>query len=419
MSLVGAQINSKNLANARSYLSAAVTNKVTCLEGLDSSFGAEKQGLLNSIHGTYQHISNALSIVAKKHVAKKNVAHGRKNRRLMGFPRWLSKRDRRILDVPADEFGSSQVLTVAADGTGNFSYVMDAIEFAPNNSDDRIVVYVKEGVYMENVVIPSWKTNIFLVGDGNDVTTIIANRSVGGGWTTYRSATFAVNGEGFLARDIAFWNSAGPENHQAVALRISADFAALYRCAILGYQDTLYVHSFRQFYRDSDIYGTIDYIFGNAAVVFQNCNLISRLPLPGQFIAITAQSRDSPDEFTGIAFQNCSILATEDLYSNSSVVKCYLGRPWKNYSTTVYMESYIDDFVSPEGWTNWSGDDGLTTLYYGEYDNNGPGAVTDGRVTWEGYHVMDYDDAQDFTVSELIDGDEWLDSTSFPYDDGV
>ncbi|KAK6147539.1 hypothetical protein DH2020_018451 [Rehmannia glutinosa] len=309
----------------------------------------------------------------------------------------------------SDEYDPSDVVTVAADGTGNFTTVSDAINFAPNNSVDRVIIYVREGVYEENVEIPSWKTNIVLLGDGSDVTVISGNRSVAD----------AVSGEGFLARDITFENTAGPERHQAVALRINADLAAVYRCTITGYQDTLYVHSFRQFYRECDIYGTIDFIFGNAAVVFQGCNIVSRMPMPGQFTVITAQSRDTPDEDTGISMQNCTILATDDLYSNSSTVKSFLGRPWRNYSRTVYLESYVDDFIAPEGWSNWDGDQGLETLYYGEYENYGPGSSTDSRVSWPGYHVMDYYDAYNFTVSEFITGQEWLDSTSFPYDDGV
>lgn len=83
------------------------------------------------------------------------------------------------------------------------------------------------------------------------------------------------------------------------------------------------------------------------------------------------------------------------------------------------MKSYIDDFIAPQGWTNWDGDQGLDTLYYGEYENYGSGSSTDDRVSWPGYHVMDYEDASNFTVSEFITGQEWLDSTSFPYDDGV
>lgn len=228
-----------------------------------------------------------------------------------------------------------------------------------------------------------------------------------------------MSGEGFLARDISIENRAGPNKHQAVALRVNADMAALYRCSINGYQDTLYVHSFRQFYRECDVSGTIDFIFGNAAVVFQGCNIVARMPMLGQFTVITAQSRDTVDEDTGISIQNCSIVATDDLYSNSSRIKSYLGRPWRVYARTVYLESYVGDFIDPTGWTQWSDEQGLDTLYYGEYDNYGPGSSTDGRVTWPGYHVMDYNDAYNFTVSEFITGDAWLGSTSFPYDQGI
>ncbi|XP_059432158.1 probable pectinesterase/pectinesterase inhibitor 12 [Corylus avellana] len=404
--------NGRKLADARAYLSAALTNRNTCLEGLDSASGPLKPALVNSIIDTYKHVSNSLSILSRQGVRK-----GRTNRRLMGFPTWMSRKDRRIFESAYDP---SQVLTVAADGTGNFTTITDAINFAPNNSYvDRTIIYVKQGVYEENVEIPSYKPNVVLLGDGSSVTLITGDRNWVDGWTTFRSATLAVSGEGFLARDISIENRAGPNKHQAVALRVNADLAALYRCSINGYQDTLYVHSFRQFYRECDVSGTIDFIFGNAAVVFQGCNIVARMPMLGQFTVITAQSRDTVDEDTGISIQNCSIVATDDLYSNSSRIKSYLGRPWRVYARTVYLESYVGDFIDPTGWTQWSDGQGLDTLYYGEYDNYGPGSSTDGRVTWPGYHVMDYNDAYNFTVSEFITGDAWLGSTSFPYDQGI
>ncbi|KAI4335144.1 hypothetical protein L6164_013817 [Bauhinia variegata] len=405
--------NHNKLADARAYLSAALTNKNTCLEGLDSASGSLKPVIVNSMINAYKHVSNSLSMLSKPGI---RVPKGRKNRRLMGVPAWLSSKDHRLLQ--SNDQGEYSIV-VAADGTGNFTTISEAINFAPNNSFDRTIIYIRQGVYIENVEIPSYKTNIVLLGDGSDVTFITGNRSVVDGWTTFRSATLAVSGEGFLARDIAIENSAGPEKHQAAALRVNADFTAFYRCAIYGYQDTLYVHSFRQFYRECDIYGTIDFIFGNAAVVFQDCDIISRKPLPGQFTVITAQSRDTPDEDTGISIQNCSIIATDDLYNSSGSFKNYLGRPWRNYSRTVFLESYIDNFIDPTGWTKWVDDQGLDTLYYGEYQNYGPGSGVNNRVTWPGYHVMGYQDAYNFTVSELIAGDVWLESTSFPYDDGI
>ncbi|KAL4325194.1 hypothetical protein GQ457_11G017040 [Hibiscus cannabinus] len=395
--------DSRKIADAKVYLSAALTNKDTCLQGLDSAFGPLKPVIVKSLISTYKHVSNSLSMLPKS--GKRH-----RNRRL----------SRRVLrGVLDDEYDPSEVLTVAVDGTGNFSTIAEAINFAPKKSKERVMIYVREGVYEENVEIPSCKTNIVLLGDGSDVTFITGKRSVGDGWTTFRSATVAVSGEGFLARDITIENRAGPEKHQAVALRVNADFAAFYRCTINGYQDTLYVHSFRQFYRECNISGTVDYIFGNAAAVFQACNIISRMPMPGQFTVITAQSRDAPDEYTGISIQNCSILATDELYGNSSSVRSYLGRPWRVYSTAVFLETYIDDFIDPNGWRKWSGDEGLETLYYGEYNNYGPGSATENRVAWPGYHVMDYESAYSFTVSEFITGEAWLDSTSFPYDYGI
>ncbi|EPS64331.1 pectinesterase [Genlisea aurea] len=401
ISRIGSIADARKLADVRTFLSAALTNRGTCFEGLSSAGGRDKPAILASFDSVYKYVSNSLSWVSNPGLIRVG-----KNRRLLG-------KYRRILQ------SSGQILTVAADGSGNFTAVADAVNFAPSNSNERVVIYVKAGVYEENVDIPSWKTNIALIGDGKDATVITGNRSVADGWTTFRSATVAVSGDGFLARDIRFENTAGPEKHQAVALRINADYAAVYRSTIVGYQDTLYAHSLRQFFRECDIYGTVDYIFGNAAVVFQACNIISRMPMPSQFTVITAQGREDPDQNTGISLQNCTILATDDLYSNSSTVKSYLGRPWKNYSRTVVIESYVDDFVAPEGWTNWSGDQGLDTLYYGEYQNNGPGSGTDGRVSWAGFHLMNYSDAAHFTVSEFITGQEWLDSTSVPYDDYV
>ncbi|RZC91567.1 hypothetical protein C5167_027626 [Papaver somniferum] len=412
--------NKRQLADANAFLSAALTNKNTCLEGLESASGPLKPVLVNSITAAYKHVSNSLSILSKPDGKSKAQVHVKtNNRRLLDFPNWLSRNSRRILEDSDTEYDPSDIITVSKDGTGNFSRINDAVEFAPSNRFDRTIIYVKEGVYHENVFIPADKTNLVFLGDGADVTVISGKRSVAGGFTTFRSATFAVAGDGFLARDITFENTAGPEKHQAVALRINADLAAVYHCNINGYQDTLYAHSYRQFYTECNISGTVDFIFGNAAVVFQACNIIARLPMDRQFNALTASGRDSPDENTGISIQNCSILASEDLLGSNRTVKSYLGRPWKLYATTVVMESYIDDLIHPLGWREWADDLSVDTLYYGEYDNTGPGSGTDNRVTWPGYKVMDYDDALNFTVSELITGDEWLESTEFPYQNGI
>lgn len=185
--IIRAAHDAKTLSDARAYLSAALTNKNTCLESLNSASGSLKQPLVNSITSTYRYVSNSLSALPNPAMTEGN----KHRRRLMGFPEWFSRKDRRILQSSDDdnEYDQSQVLTVAADGTGDFTTITDAINFAPNNSDDRVIINIKQGVYEENLEIPSYKTNIFLRGGGKDSTIITGSRSVGDGWTTFRSAT--------------------------------------------------------------------------------------------------------------------------------------------------------------------------------------------------------------------------------------
>ncbi|KAK4786399.1 hypothetical protein SAY86_003088 [Trapa natans] len=177
--------DTRKLSDARTYLSAALTNKATCLEGLSSASGPGKLALVSFIHDTYKHVRNSLSILARS--AGGHSASGRKGRRLGGFPEWVSEKARRVLEE--DEYDPSDIITVAADGSGNFTTVSDAISFAPNNSYDRTIIYIREGVYEEYVNIPQNKTNIVLLGDGAGVTVVTGSRSFADGWTTFRSAT--------------------------------------------------------------------------------------------------------------------------------------------------------------------------------------------------------------------------------------
>lgn len=224
-----------------------------------------------------------------------------------------------------------------------------------------------------------------------------------------------VTAPNFVAVNITIRNTAGAIKHQAVALRNGADLSTFYSCSFEGYQDTLYTHSLRQFYRECDIYGTVDFIFGNAAVVFQNCNLYPRSPMSGQFNAITAQGRTDPGQNTGTSIQNCNIQAAEDLGST----RTYLGRPWKEYSRTVYIKTFMDTLIDAVGWREWSGDFALNTSYYAEFDNSGPGSDTSGRVTWPGFHIINATDAVNFTASSFIPADEFLPQTGVPYSSGL
>lgn len=222
-----------------------------------------------------------------------------------------------------------------------------------------------------------------------------------------------------MARDMTFRNTAGPENHQAVALRSGSDLSVFYKCSFEGFQDTLYVHSERQFYKECDIYGTVDFIFGNAAVVLQNCNIYPRNP-PNRTNTITAQARTDPNQNTGIIIHNSRITAASDLRPVQSSVRTYLGRPWRQYSRTVYMTAFMDSLINPDGWMPWDGNFALNTLYYAEYRNTGPGSSTANRVNWRGYHVITSPAvANQFTVGRFLGGNSWLPATGVPFTSGL
>ncbi|KAG5041282.1 hypothetical protein JHK82_013391 [Glycine max] len=221
---------------------------------------------------------------------------------------------------------------------------------------------------------PLEKRNVVFLGDGIGKTVITGNANVGQqGMTTYNSAA-------------------------------------------VGNQDTLYPHSLRQFYKSCSIEGNVDFIFGNAAAIFQDCQILVRprqvKPEKGENNAITANARQDPAQPTGFVFQNCSINGTEEYmalyHSKPQVHKNYLGRPWKEYSRTVSINSFLEVLVTPQGWMPWSGDFALKTLYYGEFENKGPGSYLSQRVPWSrkipAEHVLTY------SVQNFIQGNDWVPS---------
>ncbi|CAH9117463.1 unnamed protein product [Cuscuta epithymum] len=411
--------SSKHFTDLQTLFSAAMTNQATCLDGFAYSKRNVRRIIEKRLREIARHVSNSLAMLKKIRKKKRKSAPEKEafpeyGQVKGGFPGWLTRRDRSLLQAPVGSAPAAN-LTVAKDGTGNFKTINEALSAAPNSSATRFVIYIKAGGYFENVEVERKKTNIMFLGDGIGKTVIKGNRSVVDGWTTFRSATVAAVGNGFLAKGITFENYAGPEKHQAVAVRTGSDQSAFFNCSFVAYQDTLYVHSLRQFYRDCDIYGTVDFIFGNAAVVFQNCNLYARKPMVNQKNIFTAQGRDDPNQNTGISILNSKVAAAADLIPVLSTIKSYLGRPWKEYSRTVFMLSNIESVIDPAGWLEWNGTFALSTLYYGEYKNRGAGSNTSARVSWPGYRILNTSEATQFTVGNFIVGQDWLPSTGFPF----
>jgi pectinesterase inhibitor-like protein len=416
------QLNPRSIKDVKIWMSAALSHQYDCSSALKyvnttQMVGRSMQELVTVMNFT----SNALSMVDALDTYGKDMVIWRppkteRSSKLSSTADY-SHHYNKIWDVlEVDDLVSD--VTVSKDESS--MSIQQAVNSAPDNSERRFVIRIKAGVYEEIVRIPPTKTNLMFVGDGMDRTVITGSMrvpSLPGVPSTYDSATVAVNADGFLARDIAFENAAGPVSQQAVALRVDSDLSAFYNCALLGHQDTLYTHTLRQFYRNCRIEGTVDFIFGNSAAIFENCLILVRPrqvnASKGSSDAVTAHGRTDPAQPTGFVFHNCTINGTEEYmkeyYSNPKIYKAYLGRPWKMYSRVIFMNSYLGEIISPEGWMPWTGDFALDTLYYGEYQNYGPGAKVSGRVPWS--NQIPEINAGMYSINSFIQGDEWLPAT--------
>ncbi|KAK9704713.1 hypothetical protein RND81_07G006800 [Saponaria officinalis] len=304
---------------------------------------------------------------------------------------------------------------VAQDGSGQFKSIMAALGAHPGkNFQGRYVIYVKAGIYKEEVLIGKQHPNVFMYGDGPTRTVVTGDKSFKRGFGTSQTAPFNVEGSGFFCKDMGFQNTAGFDGHQAVALRVNGLQAVFLNCWFDAYQDTLYAQGGSQFFRDCQISGTVDFIFGNGATLIQHSKLLVRLPGPGQKNMVTAQGGLAANEATGLVIQGCEVLPDRSLYPQRLQVENYLGRPWKPYAKTVFMESIIGDLIRPEGYFPWAGTTNLDTCFYGEYANRGPGANTARRVRWKHVKVLNRAEAVRYSASVFLSGAPWVKSTGIP-----
>jgi pectinesterase len=269
-------------------------------------------------------------------------------------------------------FSESRHITVAADGSGEFTSVQEAVNSIRAYMSDTTYMFIKNGTYREKIIIPSWVTNPYMKGESAEMTVITWNdhaKILNMG--TFRTYTVWVLGSGFTAEDITFENNA-EQLGQAVAVHVDADRVVFRRCRFLGNQDTLLTASqeSRQYYEECYIEGTTDFIFGPATAWFERCHIHSK---KNSFV--TAASTVADHEY-GYIFNGCRLTAAD------SITRVYLGRPWRPFAATVFIRCDLGEHIRPEGWHNWDNPDNEKTARYAEYRSSGPGANPQSRVAW-------------------------------------
>ncbi len=288
------------------------------------------------------------------------------------YPKWKE----RILSQSENPEADLYSMIVAQDGTGHFGTISDALLSAKSFPYERVTIFVKNGIYQEKVSVNAWNSKISLVGENKDSTIIRYGdyfEKIGMGRnSTFYTATLRIEGDDFHAKDLTIENSAGEGKGQAIALMVAANRVKVENCKIVGNQDTVFLtgESSKQYFKDCHIEGTTDFIFGNATALFENCVLMSK-----KKSYITAASTTSNQEF-GFVFKNCELSAIDDLD------KVYLGRTWRKFAKTVFIQCNMGGHIIPEGWDNWSNIEAKKTSFYAEFNSKGKGANVEARIPW-------------------------------------
>ena len=298
----------------------------------------------------------------------------------------------------ASKYDNPDTIVVARDGTGQFRNVSDAIEVCRAFMDYHKVIYVKKGVYKEKVIVPSYLTNIEICGEDKEQTVITFDDHANipdftkPGKTklgTFRTYTLKIEGNDITLKNITIENAA-PRMGQAVALHTEGDRLVFVNCRFLGNQDTVYtgVANTRLYFRDCYIEGTTDFIFGPSTAWFEQCTIKNKINS-----YVTAASTPADVKY-GYIFNKCTVIA------DAEAQKCYLGRPWRPYAYTLFMNCKLGKHIRPEGWENWRNPENEKTARYMEYNNTGEGAATAGRATWS--KQLTKKEAQKITLEEVF-----------------
>jgi pectinesterase len=319
------------------------------------------------------------------------------------------------LMCPAPAFAEAEkTLTVAADGSGDFKTVQEAIAAVPDNSPDRTVIHIKPGRYQGPILLPATKSNVTFAGEDAEKTILTYALNVyefqEDQPRSFRGTGVVILGDDFHAEKITFQNTSG-DHGQALALRIDGDRAVLKDCRMLGWQDTLMINEGRQYFKDCTIEGRVDFIYGSGTAVFDHCEIHSK-----NGGHVTAASTP-PDHPYGFVFLNCRLTGDPTSWSNpypdpatrggtAGVPMADLGRPWRPYGSVTYINCEMGDHIKPEGWDNWRNPENEKTARYAEYNSTGPGANPSKRVAWS--KQLTKEQADQITVDAVLGGpDGW------------
>lgn len=312
-------------------------------------------------------------------------------------------------------FAAEKKITVAADGSGDFKTVQEALDAVPDKSPDRTIIRIKPGKYEGQKILAAGKNNVTLLGE-NAATTILdwninTNEEQPPGTNQrHKGTAFVVGGNDFKVDNITFQNSSG-DHGQALALRLDGDRAIVSRCRLLGWQDTLRPEKGRSYFKDCYIEGRVDFIYGSGTAVFDKCEIKSK---NGGYV--TAASTPKEKEF-GFVFFGCKLTADPTPWVDPTgkiatkppgkkPVLAYLGRPWRPDASVVFVNCEMGDHIQPEGWHNWGKAENESTARYAEFNNKGPGADTSKRVAWS--KQLDKAEGSKITVESVLGGaDHW------------
>ena len=297
----------------------------------------------------------------------------------------------------ASKYDNPDTLVVARDGTGEFRTIQEAIEVCRAFMDYHKVIYIKKGTYKEKIVIPQWLQNIELLGEDRDQTVItfddhanIKTPQYQQGIGTFRTYTLKIEANDITLKNLTVENNAARLG-QAVALHTEGDRLLFVNCRFLGHQDTIYtgMPRTRMLFKDCYICGTTDFIFGPSTAWFEGCAIHC---LSNSYITAASTPKDAD---YGYVFNNCKITVAEN------VEKEYLGRPWRDYGYTLFMNCELPAQIRPEGWHRWEPQREKTARYL-EYNNRGAGADRSHRVAWS--RELTKKEAQKITIKEVFRG---------------